>query len=113
MNARRFCTIAAMDGDLQGVLDAWRIALLDAQADYPALSGAAPVTLPPFEQLQDSRARYIDLGADVTIVLSSDAERVRVVSDSVGDGLLTPASGVIITLAGDALIHNGAPASSD
>jgi len=104
---RRFCTIAAIDGDLQAVLDSWQAALNDAQAAYPALSDSQPVVLPPSTALQDAQARYFDLGGEVTVIVSSNAERVRVVSNSVNDRLITPATGVILTLSSAPLSETG------
>jgi hypothetical protein len=97
---QRICTIAAMDGSLNDVLSGWEDALRAAGPAHPVLDNAESTTLPPLEALEDAQARRYDLGGGHTAIVSSDAERARVVSDTPGGVLLSPATGVLLTITG-------------
>lgn len=91
------CTIFALDGDPQAVLDLWQAELRSAQTRRGL--GGEPVTLPAYGQLADAQPRFIRIGEALTLVVSSDAQTARVVSNS-GPGYRTlrPATGVLMTV---------------
>lgn len=95
------CTIFALDGDPDQVLDRWQ-STLRAEQDRRGLSGD-PVEFPGFEALEDGRARYMRIGEGVLLTLSSDAQTARVVADRPNAyRVLRPATGVLLTISGPA-----------